>query len=97
MKQLNKNRQIKETTGLTTPLSSLQTVQEETSFDLAELIRSGKVTREELGAAIDMMDQEQRRQEILPDVPGISDSGRQYSMKIFVYQLSDSVQPPTLS
>ena len=62
MKQLNNEQK---NTGLSASLLSLEAAKAENGLDLTELIRSGRVTREELNAAIELMDKEKRRQEIL--------------------------------
>lgn len=65
MKQLNLDQKKAESTGLSTALPSPEMVHTEKTADLTELIRSGKVTREELDAAIKQMDREQYRKKLL--------------------------------
>ena len=65
VEKLNNDLIKQKSTGLTTALQSMEAVQAENSVELTELIRSGRVTREELSAAIELMDKEKRRQEIL--------------------------------
>ena len=70
MKQLNIDPGTEKPTGFTTALPPVElSCIKDTCIkdipDLTELIRSGKVTREGLSAAIEQMDKEQHRQEIL--------------------------------
>ena len=65
MEKLNSNLSRQKNTGLTTDFQSVETAYTEEALDLTELIRSGKVTREGLCAAIKQMDREQYRQKVL--------------------------------
>ena len=65
MEKLNSDLSKQKNTGLTTALQSMEAVHAESSVNLTELIRSGRVTREELSAAIELMDKEKRRQAVL--------------------------------
>lgn len=65
MKQLNNSPREGHSAGIPTDLSAIEAVNELSTMDLTHLIRAGKVTREELSAALEQLNKEEQRQKIL--------------------------------